>query len=82
MIPSLECYYQLRANKKNIEAKLLPPPNQIYQTLFQIASSISLSSTSTIAKKPHWEQISKPNVTNMQALRAAAKLDLNSQCDW
>jgi hypothetical protein len=30
MIPSLECYYHLHVNKKNIEAKLLPPPNQIY----------------------------------------------------
>jgi hypothetical protein len=68
--------------QKNIETKHLPPPNQIYQTLFQIASSKSLSSTSAIAKKPHWEQISKPNVTNMQTLRATAELDLNSQCDW
>jgi len=68
--------------QKNIEAKLLPPPNQIYQSLFQIASSISLFSTSAIAQKPHWEQISKPNVIKMQTLRAAAELDLNSQCDW
>jgi hypothetical protein len=37
--------------QKNIEAKLLPDPNQIYQTLFQTASSISLSSVTAIAKK-------------------------------
>jgi hypothetical protein len=68
--------------QKNIEAKLLPPPNQIYQTFFQIASSISLSSVTAIAKKPHWEQISKPNVTHANPKMSEQMLGGSLNSNW